>query len=270
MRMIVGWIFFVLISFGAGLGIGLGISWGLLPTGDRDTAPVTLNQSDKNLFRQLIADSYYVTRDLARSKIRLELLDGDDALKAIQNQVEVLSLDGVDMSESNALSALYAAMINKRVLSMPTKILAFNATQASHMGATEITRLSVLSTLSAGDVITPTPSFPAGSLIIKYHTQVCDPAKKSPLLQVIVFDQSGRQLSGVVIIVESATGSERIITGLKPGMGAGYADYQLIPGVLYIISNEAMRGDPEKISVVDCMSPQGEKYPGGWLLEFQQ
>ncbi len=270
MRKTISWILSGLISLGVGLGIGLGISWGILPARDKDTVPATLNQSDKDIYRLLIADSFYVTQDLARAKIRLQLLDGENGSNSLQSQIERIA-----KSEGNGanqhLQVLFNAILESQNFTTPSGTLPVST--AKPLGTEAIT-ISPVSSLSSFPLFTSTtnpstPTIKSTSFMVRNRTQVCNPSTPAPLLQVILYDESGKQASGVAVIINSSTGSERILTGLKPELGDGYADFQLTPGILYSIIIEKVSGDPVEISAAECSSQGDVTYPGGWLLEIQ-
>jgi len=271
MKRVIGWILLVLVSLAVGMGIGLGVSWGILPTGNKDTTPVTLIQSDKDIYRSFIADSYYATHDLVRAKIRLELLDGEDAPNSIVDQMERLLLDQNGGTDRNTLLVLHDAIVNTQDHSTPMITLPINTAEATRSVTTKIITLSSVSPFPTGKLTTSnsTPTAKPSIFIVRNQTRVCDSSQQSPLLQVIIFNQSGKPASGVVIIISSSAGSERILTGLKPELGAGYVDFQLTPGVLYSLNIEGASGNPEEVSAAECLSQGGGTYPGGWLLEIQ-
>jgi hypothetical protein len=63
------------------------------------------------------------------------------------------------------------------------------------------------------------------------QTALCNSDLQLTLLQVEVINQTGKPLSGIVIVSSSLNGSERIITGLKPELGAGMVDFQMLSGI---------------------------------------
>ncbi|MGB8252562.1 MAG: hypothetical protein WCF08_05060 [Anaerolineaceae bacterium] len=271
MKRVIGWIFLVLVSLAVGMGIGLGVSWGILPVGNKETTPVTLIQADKDIYRSFIADSYYATHDLVRAKIRLELLDGGGASDSIVDQMERLALDQGGGTDRNALLVLHDALVKMQDQSTPMSTFPINTGEATPSITTKVITLSSVSPFQTGKLTTSTSTPPAkpSIFIVRNRSRVCDSLQQPPLLQVIVFDQSGKLESGVVIIISSSAGSERILTGLKPELGVGYVDYQMNPGILYSLMIEGSIGNPEEVSAAECLSQGGGTYPGGWLLEIQ-
>jgi hypothetical protein len=65
--------------------------------------------------------------------------------------------------------------------------------------------------------------------------QICQP-KQAPHVEVVVMDERGAGLPGVQVWLTWPGGADRAVTGLKPQGGAGYADFNLEPGVDYALS----------------------------------
>jgi hypothetical protein len=65
--------------------------------------------------------------------------------------------------------------------------------------------------------------------------QVCDAAQ--PLrIEVVVQDEDGEGVRGVEVWLTWPEGADRAVTGLKPEMGAGYADFNANEDMPYAIS----------------------------------
>jgi hypothetical protein len=64
-------------------------------------------------------------------------------------------------------------------------------------------------------------------------------------------------------------GTDRFITGLKPEMGLGYADFIMKPTTAYTV--QLVNGEPVRdLTVNQCTNASGDQYMGGWLLVFEQ
>lgn len=73
---------------------------------------------------------------------------------------------------------------------------------------------------------TSTPRF---ELVSQYRT--CEGAAGQ--LRVTVVDWAGEQMPNVELLVRWDGGDDRFVTGLKPEIGPGYADFDLHKGVTY-------------------------------------
>lgn len=271
MKQIIYWLAIVLATFGIGAGIGLGISWGISPIKSQNSTPATLNPSGKDTYRILIADNFRVTGDLARARIRLDLLDGSQATNELVEQAYRLSMDPVGEKDSNSLIFLHDAIINIHSPATSSVTLLTNTIQAIPSDSTvtpdnaNYFPVTTKIPITATETLSVTPS----TFTVINSDPICDPNQQTPLLQVMVIDPSGKPKSGIVIQITFPGGSERIITGLQPELGKGYADFRLTPGVNYALNVQESVGTYEKISATDCFSMTRGTYPGGWLLVIQ-
>jgi hypothetical protein len=60
------------------------------------------------------------------------------------------------------------------------------------------------------------------------------------------------------------------ITGLKPELGNGYADFSMDPNLTYTVQLGAGSDIASGLSASSCQAPEGETFPGGIKLTFQQ
>jgi hypothetical protein len=127
-----------------------------------------------------------------------------------------------------------------------------------------------LPTFTLAPTLTPTPTITPGQPFRLAQKQiVCNPDLAQPLIQVQVHNAAGSPLAGVEGFVFWDGGSDRFITGLKPEMGQGYADFIMKQNVVYTI--QLVNGEPVRdLSVQECTNASGSQYPGGWLLVFEQ
>jgi len=99
---------------------------------------------------------------------------------------------------------------------------------------------------------------------------VCNPDLGQPLIQVQAYDAAGQGVAGVEVVVTWEGGENHFFTGLKPELGAGYADFTLTPGITYTL-RLAQGGQPiPNLSAPECQNESGERYWGTWLLTFVQ
>jgi hypothetical protein len=125
-------------------------------------------------------------------------------------------------------------------------------------------------TFTLAPTLTPTPTITPGQPFRLLEKQiVCNPGLVQPLIQVQVHNASGDPIAGVEGFVFWEGGSDRFITGLKPEMGSGYADFVMKQGVVYTI--QLVNGEPVRdLAVKQCTNAAGNQYWGGWLLVFEQ
>jgi hypothetical protein len=269
MKRLIGWIALTMALFIIGAGIGLGISWGILPVKMINTAPVTLRQEDKDRYRVLIAEDFLTTRDRARAESRLDLLAEQDALFTITDQIDRNAWAGG--AQRDALVALQVALAGSTASQPSTPASSPLPMHVTVSTPEELITLTATLSPASTPIKTLTPLMTSNpeAFIVLSRTPVCDAAQDPPMLQVNVVDSVGKPLRGVVLIISSVEGSERIITGLKPDAGAGSADFIMSEGIIYIIKIENTSGSSETLTTAQCTSSSGTSFPGGWKLQIQ-
>jgi hypothetical protein len=254
----------------AGFGIGLAYSWLISPLRVFDSEPVALRMDFKDHYRSAIAASYAATGNLPRAQVRLSLLGDADPIEALNAQAQraIANVPNADSpQQADQLAALALALEHgaSPIAGMPSSTEAGNdASTKTPPQSPDIPTDTALPTTQS-----PAPTLGAPFELVNRET-VCDPSLPGGLLQVVVFDSSGRQLAGIRIIITWDTGEERFFTGLKPELGNGYADYIMTPNTIY--SLQLAQGSDVATDLVapSCQTPSGEPYFGGIKLTFQQ
>jgi hypothetical protein len=59
---------------------------------------------------------------------------------------------------------------------------------------------------------------------------------QTPHIEVLVRDESGEELPGIEIWLLWAGGADRAVSGLKPGYGVGYVDFNVEADVSYTLA----------------------------------
>jgi hypothetical protein len=100
--------------------------------------------------------------------------------------------------------------------------------------------------------------------------RVCDSQYPEGLIQVIVQDEDGKSMPGVMIDVAWENGENQFYTGLYPEIDAGYADFQMQPGMQYSLR---VGDSGETISNIEAKTCEGEDggatgLLGGWKFRF--
>jgi hypothetical protein len=147
--------------------------------------------------------------------------------------------------------------------SLPSDTPEFSETLAVAETQTTLTE----PTIGPTSTFTPTPGKP---FVLTGQETVCDPNLPEGLLQVLVVNRVRRQLSGVEIVISWDGGNDRFFTGLKPELGSGYADYLLAADTTYTVQLAGGSDMARGIAVPACQSPDGDAFPGGIKLTFQQ
>jgi hypothetical protein len=77
-------------------------------------------------------------------------------------------------------------------------------------------------------------------------------------------------VAGVQIVVTWDNGVNTFYTGFKPELGPGYADFEMTPGIIYVL--QLTKGDKPVtgLAAQECEGSGGERYWGSWRLTFKQ
>lgn len=228
-----------------GLALGLWVAWGLAPRAQVDPSPAALRADYKDEYRLLIASAYAATGDLGRARVRLELLADPDPAAALLEQSERALAAGASPQTVFLLSMLAGAMQQPVATSTPPEATA---------------------SLPAAQ---PTATPPPFRLVVQQT--VCDAALPAGLVQIEVRDAAKQPLPGVILLVTWEGGQQRLNTGLKPELGAGYADFVMSAGFVYTVQIPPASEEVEGLSLPICIDDEtGGSYSGGYLLIFEQ
>ena len=288
------WLFALL----AGFGLGLAYAWVLSPVQYVDAEPRILRSDFKDHFRSAIAAAYASNTDLERARARLALLGDPDPSQALAAQAQRMLAAGESTEAIQQVAWLASALQGQQVAVNPPATETIFPTNSSEpsgeiigtstvtVGIFEPTAAAVetsdqisgvdptgtpvpVLTATSRPTQTPTPTLGAPYQLVGQDT-VCDTALAEGLLQVIVTNATRRQIPGAEIIITWNSGEEHIFTGLKPELGHGYADFIMTPDITYTV-RMADGGTPaSELFAPECKSAEGESYPGGMRITFQQ
>ncbi|MCS7010556.1 MAG: hypothetical protein N2049_07850 [Anaerolineales bacterium] len=222
-----------------GFACGLWVAWVLAPRAQVDSTPAALRTDYRDRYRLLIASAYAATGDLGRARVRLALLQDPDPIQALLDQSRRAAEGGQSAREVFLLAALAEALQQP-----PTP-----------------------ETLTSSPTPSPLPTLTTFRLVVQ--ALVCEPTLPAGLTQIETRNAAGQPLPGVPILVRSAIGEQRLVTGLKPERGLGYADLLLQAGVTYYIQ-AGEGGESAMLALPSCTAQDGSTYPGGYLLIFEQ
>ncbi len=133
----------------------------------------------------------------------------------------------------------------------------------------ETTALYALTRITPSPTPTATPT-PAQPFVVIGRSQVCDPTRLQPLLQIQFNDAAQHPVPGVKIVVSWPGGEDSFYTGLDPNVNLGYADFVMTPNVTYALQI-ADGGQPvTNITAPQCTDQGGQPYWGGWSIRMAQ
>ena len=280
---------YLLTGFILGLGLGLIYSLFIQPVNYTDIAPSMLDAAAKDRYRALIAIAYNADQDLVRARARLALLNDDDPFRALAEQAQRWLAEGKSEEEARALGLLAASLAQAQatILAPPTSNIPATIPVEAETSSLTATDTTVPPTPNSEGIVAPaegvnpnpTPlinPFPSPQvtptialrLQLSKRESVCDPTRGQSLIQVYTWDANGAEVPGVELVINWQGGENHFFTGLKPEMGAGYADFSMTPGITYTL-RLASGGEPVmNLSTPACTTSSGEKYWGNWVLEF--
>ncbi len=249
----------LLLAVAAGLAGGLLYAWVLNPTQVHDTRPRALRAGDKLVYLVLIGDLYASEGDLDRAGERLAALGVEPDGPMLAGLLEQVLDEGGRPEDVRNLAHLAESLG------------ASGGVVAVFAGPSPAPALPP----KAGVVPTPTllpTATPAPTFLLAEQAERCADPGRPGLITVVVRDAAGKELPGVQVLVSWAGGQDRFWTGLRPALGAGYADFQMARRTAYDVSlatypSESARG------LVSALSPGlcGEGVSAvEWKLVFQQ
>ena len=247
-----------------GLALGLAYMWSVAPVELINTYPALLRTDYRWDWVRMAALSYVADGDLERAHARLDGLEQDDVAGAMEALIEEYAAAGRPADTMRSLTALAEALdvhtpamlvyrhtpaaspVPTRTPS-PTSTVTPTLSRAPTLSPTRTPTPYVSSplltpTLSPTSTpvtptLTPTPT-PTPPLLdrlrLAEQEQRCEPGQ-APHIEVVVRDERGAGLAGVEVWLTWSGGADRAVTGLKPSHGAGYADFDVEPGVRYLL-----------------------------------
>lgn len=234
-----------------GLIVGLLFSLVISPVKYKDTAPSALADSSKMDYRLLIARAYQASPDLLRASQRLALLQDSSPWEILSAQAQQALTSG-DEPAARALAGLNSALAAAS-LSTPSPAI----TPAAG------------STSPAVPIVAQPSAGPDKPFVIVDRQPLCDSAQ-SNLLQIEVQDADGSPLPGVQITLAWDGGLDTFFTGVNPSAGAGFADFQMAPGVKYSLRVGEGGETLNSITSPSCSDASGNAFSGGLKLTFKR
>jgi len=246
----------------AGLGGGLFYTWGLDTPGTYDSSPDALRQRDKLVYLTLIGDLYAYEGDLDRARTRLAELDVEAEGSTLAGFIEAYLDGGGSPEDVRSLAHLAEDLGAKggvlRVFeSASTPVPSPTPTHSADPDA------------SPSPLPSPTP---APTFRLADKTSVCAQPGQPGRIIVWVYNAEGNGLPGVEIVASWGLDQSRFFTGLRPELGAGYADFQMQPETEYQVALAGFRGDTATGLTADLspgICPTGT-LAVNWQLTFEQ
>lgn len=252
----------------AGVAGGLYYAWMVDPLDSYRTSPDALHAEDKLRYLTLIGDLYGCQQDGTQTEARLQALgipaDGPTLARLIEEyldsggrpeEVRPLAQLASDLGASGGVLLVFGAL--------PT------STPQSAASPVAVPPTAALPVPSPTPFVPPTP-MPRFEIV--EQTALCAAPGQSGQIIVWVQDDQGHPMPGVEIVVFWPAGQDRFFTGLRPEIGAGYADFEMSPDIEYAVSLATFPGDTaEKLtSVLPPNTCPTDTLALDWRVVFQR
>jgi hypothetical protein len=258
------------VGLALGFALGLGYAWVLQPAKFRGAEPTSLQPVYRGEYILLIASAYEATGNLDSARARLALFPELNAVSLSELAQQVVAAGG-PRDAARGLARLSVALREQTALPSAEVALATpKATPTLRISATPE------STLALTILFTPTAN---AEFVLVSKQQVCNPLIVPPLIQVIVKTADGRGVPGVRLRVQWEGGDDGFVTGMKPEISPGYADYSIAPGKVYqitigdgmtIVRDLSAPTCPAATPILGGQTPvTGGPFTGSWRLEFE-
>lgn len=255
-------LFFVFLLLG--MAAGVYYAWAINPVEYVETAPASMRDDYVADYLTLVSLAYASTGDLDRARTRLALIPDPNPAGALSQLAQIRLAAGRPEQEARSL-ALLAAALGER----PTPLAAVSTPAVSVSVTPQGPTRTPTITRPPPPTRTPT-STPGAPFEMVNREQICDPDLTAALIQIEVLDAAGRPVPGIEALVVWDEGQDHFYTGLKPELGIGYGDFTMQEGVYYTIQLVESGVPITGLIAEDCLSDEGELFPGSWLLTFQQ
>jgi hypothetical protein len=284
---------FALVGLALGLALGLAYTWYLNPVQYYDVDPVDLHPAYKEKWILAVAAAYRLDGDLDRAQSRLSGLDDSHVGQTVADLTARYIQEGRSATRVRALAALADALGARNddmliYLATPEPTLALPPTQTSTPTDTPTpTRTPIpthtptptrtaSATPTPTSTQTPTPKptstrhpTPTGPppYSLDERQRICQDSPRTPYIEIVVQTREGVGLPGVEIWVSWGSDSDRFVTGLKPELGLGYADFDMVPDQTYAVAvGEPTLYVADDLRAAPCLPGEGDSPLTSWRL----
>jgi gas vesicle protein len=276
-----------------GLVIGFVVTMLILPVQYTNVPPETLNVTDKDRYRLMIALSYQSNQDIGRATARLGLLRDND----ISSELIQQSRRSQTKSDAQVLLNLAQAFQNPNAQpnqntesSSPTPTTIAIATATEEIPATpsptstptisptieitdtpEIQETSQATESESTPVVENTPTTVVNTnsaFQLTENENICNPTYRDALIQIEVFDSEGEPIPNSRITVTWAAGQDTFFTGYFPEISLGYADFAMDPETIYNVKVGNIGELVTDLTAPECNDPSNTTYWGSIYLRF--
>ncbi|MFN2297518.1 MAG: hypothetical protein ACK2UB_01625 [Anaerolineales bacterium] len=260
-----------------GAALGVGYAWVIRPAEFRGAEPAFLQPVYRGEYILLAATAYQATGDLERARDRLALFPelNPEVLNSLAQQVAAAHGSDEAARGLAQLSVLLLEETPTQQIPTATRYLSPTVWRTPTDPPTLALTVPFLPTATVQPAATSSPTLQPDFLLVS-RDEVCDARISQPQIQVVVRTPDGAGVPGITIRIQWEGGGSRFVTGMKPDIDEGYADYEIEPGKQYQIT----LGDGLTV-VRDLMAPtcpgstavagggESVSFEGSWRLEFE-
>jgi hypothetical protein len=280
--------YYLLTGLLLGLALGFVLTMVILPVQYSNVPPETLNATDKDRYRLMIAMAFQANQDLGRASARLGLLRDDD----IAGQLIQQSRRSETKSDAQVLLNL------AQVIQNPFAQSVVSSEPTDEFPTTEQAEFTLTSTLFPTETMTPTESInetpseistpqptrqqsttivqnsPTPDLSSDLPFQlteteiICNASYNESLIQVEVFDAEGEPIPDARITVSWSAGQDTFFTGFYPEISLGYADFTMTPVTIYSVKVGNIGEMVTDLTASECTDDSENTFWGSIYLRF--
>ena len=259
----------------------------IFPVQYTNVPPETLNLTDKDQYRLLIAMAFQANQDMGRAQARLGLLreaSAVDELIAHAGRTEKRNDAQILLNLADALKGTTNGSQTPSVTPAPTENApTITPSPSLTLSITPETTLAqaVRTATPPSEGTSPTSAPPVTvatalptSLNILFRLEenrtVCNPLYGEPLLQVEVISAEDDPLPNIRILVTWQGGQNIFFSGYYPEISAGYADFTMTPNTTYSLKVGEAGEQIQNLSAPQCTDDAGNPYWGSIYLRFNE
>ncbi|PKO10283.1 MAG: hypothetical protein CVU40_06720 [Chloroflexi bacterium HGW-Chloroflexi-2] len=276
--------YYLLTGLLLGLALGFVLTMVILPVQYSNVPPETLNPTDKDRYRLMIAMAFQANQDLGRASARLGLLRDDDIAGQLIQQSRR------SQTKSDAQVLLNLAQVIQNPLAQPIVSSQFtnespaNEQESSTSSPTETILPTESIEVSQATAITPQPTRQQSTAIVQNSPTpnfsadlpfqlieneiICNTSYSESLIQVEVFDSDGEPIPNARITVTWSTGQDTFFTGFYPEISLGYADFTMTAGTIYSVKVGNIGEMVTDLTASECSDDPENTFLGSIYLRF--
>ena len=241
-----------LLFLAAGIAAGLALGWLVVPAPPAGDSPARLNQVDRELYIQLIADSFAANNDRDDARRRLGELGPGAQGVLVEMIARELKSEVVAPGVANLIALAAGLATDAPVVELLAQ-------------PQPIAPATLLNPLGQQAAEQPTTAPTDNRYDLMGQESLCQPGADMNLIEVNVTDSDGWPQPGVAVTVFWDGGRDSFYTGFVAGRDAGYADFTMAADIAYSVAVDADEATLNGLRVQLC--PDGRA--GGWRLDYR-